>query len=119
MEQQPTLESLSRKIDSIQALLMKALDLLSNEKEQQIRKKEEKDVIREMPPIRNSDAAGLLQMSTRQLQRVRKTYKLKWERRGREVYYFLTPIISAIRIRNLRWNRQLLEKLLAGYRQLP
>lgn len=55
MEQQPTFESLSRKIDSIQVLLIKVLDLLSNEKEQQIRKKEEKDVIREMPPIRNSE----------------------------------------------------------------
>ncbi len=119
MEQQITLETLHQRIDSLQELLMNVLDLLSKEKKKQSKENEERDDMMSMPPISNYDAAQLLLMSTRQLQRVRRKYKLIWEERGREVYYHLTPIIKAIRNFNLHWNQSVLEKLMSNYKKLP
>lgn len=119
MDQQITLETIDRKIDSLQTLLIKLFDLLYGEKKRQSQEKEDKDSLVSMPPISNTDAARLLLISTRQLQRVRRKYRLIWESRGRCVYYHISPIIKAIRAFNLQWSQSVLDSLIANHKRLP
>ncbi|MDE6499001.1 MAG: hypothetical protein K2L21_10120 [Muribaculaceae bacterium] len=119
MKQQITLETLLRKIDGLRELLTKALDLLSKEKTARREERDEQEALRKMPPISNADTARLLLISTRQLQRVRRKYRLTWEARGRSVYYHIAPVIKAIRAFNLPWNDSVLRSLISNYRRLP
>ena len=119
MEQQITLETLLRKIDGLRELLTKALDLLSKEKTAGREERDDQEALRAMPPISNYDAARLLRISTRQLQRVRGKYRLVWEARGRGVFYSLPSIIRAIRAYNLDWNDSVLRSLISNYHRLP
>lgn len=119
MQQQVTLESLDRKLESLRVLLTRLLDTVSGENAGRRETKEKRDVVAEMPPIRNVEAADLLGMSTRQLQRVRRRYRLVWEIRGREVFYQLAPILRAIRRFNLCWNATVLDRLMDAHRSLP
>lgn len=61
----------------------------------------------------------LLNMSTRQLQRVRRRYQLTWIERGREVFYNLAPLLKAIRRLNLKWSETTLEEIRKKYKKVP
>ncbi len=84
-----TLETLYQRTVTLEETLTLILELLTKEERKKKELKSECDEISSIPPIPNSIAARLLKMSTRQLQRVRRKYRLTWEERGREVYYHL------------------------------
>ena len=62
---------------------------------------------------------ALLRISTRQLQRIRKQYNLKWLKRGREVLYFLGPLIEAINVYHLPWDPDVFDKIRTNYKNRP
>lgn len=114
-----TLETLHDNQEALRELVSSVLTLLNKEKGKIGRQKEEKDNQPTMPPIPNSVAAALLRISTRQLQRIRKQYNLKWLKRGREVLYFLGPLIEAINVYHLPWDPVVFDKIRTNYKNRP
>lgn len=119
MEQKITLEMLYQRTVTVEETLGLILDLLTKEDRKKKEMRDEKDEISCIPPIPNYTAARLLNMSTRQLQRVRRKYKLTWEERGRQVYYHLVPIIKAISRLQLKWSEAVLEEIKRSNRKIP
>ena len=119
MEQQITLETLYQRTVTLEETLSLILNLLTKEERKKKEAKDEKDEITSIPPIPNAMAARLLNMSTRQLQRVRRRYQLTWIERGREVFYHLPPLLKAIRRLNLKWSEAVLEDIKSKYRKVP
>lgn len=119
MEQTITLEMLYQRTVTLEETLTLILNLLTKEDRKKKELKEEKDELSSIPPIPNAMAARLLHMSTRQLQRVRRRYQLKWEERGREVFYHLVPLLKAISRLNLKWSETVLEEIKRRYKKVP
>ncbi len=119
MEQQITLEMLYQRTVTLEETLSLILDILTKEERKKKEAKEKEVDLSSIPPIPNAIAARLLQMSTRQLQRVRRRYQLKWEERGREVFYHLAPLLKAISRLNLKWNEAMLEEIKRRYKKVP
>ena len=114
-----TLETLYQRTVTLEETLTLILELLTKEERKKKELKSECDEISSIPPIPNSIAARLLKMSTRQLQRVRRQYRLTWEERGREVYYHLAPILKAIARLQLKWSEAVLEEIKKSNRKIP
>ena len=87
MEQNITLELVYQRQVSLEQTLNLILELLKTEEKKKKEMQEAAEDISAIPPIPNSLAAKLLKITTRQLQRKRREYKLTWIERGREVYY--------------------------------
>ena len=119
MEQQITLEMLYQRTVTLEETLSLILSLLTKEERKKKEARDEKDEITSIPPIPNAMAARLLNMSTRQLQRVRRRYQLTWIERGREVFYNLAPLLKAIRRLNLKWSEATLEEIRKKYKKVP
>lgn len=119
MEQTITLELLYKRTVTLEETLGLILDLLTKEDRKKKEQRDEREEISSIAPIPNSLAARLLKMSTRQLQRVRRQYRLTWEERGREVYYHLVPILKAITRLNLKWSEAVLEEIKKSNRKIP
>lgn len=119
MEQTITLELLYKRTVTLEETLGLILDLLTKEDRKKKEQRDEREEISSIAPIPNSLAARLLKMSTRQLQRVRRQYRLTWEERGREVYYHLVPILKAITRLNLKWSEAVLEEIKKANRKIP
>lgn len=119
MEQTITLELLYQRTVTLEETLGLILDLLTKEDRKKKEQRDEREEISSIAPIPNSLAARLLKMSTRQLQRVRRQYRLTWEERGREVYYHLVPILKAITRLNLKWSEAVLEEIKKSNRKIP
>lgn len=119
MEQTITLELLYQRTITLEETLGLILDLLTKEDRKKKEQRDEREEITSIAPIPNSLAARLLKMSTRQLQRVRRQYRLTWEERGREVYYHLMPILKAITRLNLKWSEAVLEEIKKSNRKIP
>lgn len=119
MEQTITLEMLYQRTVTLEETLGLILDLLTKEDRKKKEMRETADEITSIAPIPNYTAARLLKMSTRQLQRVRRKYKLTWEERGRQVYYHLVPIIKAIGRLQLNWSEAVLEEIKKSNKKIP
>lgn len=119
MEQNITLEMLYQRTVTLEETLGLILDLLTKEDRKKKEMRDTADEITSIAPIPNYTAARLLKMSTRQLQRVRRKYKLTWEERGRQVYYHLVPIIKAIGRLQLNWSEAVLEEIKKSNRKIP
>ena len=119
MEQTITLEMLYQRTVTLEETLGLILDLLTKEDRKKKEMRDTADEITSIAPIPNYTAARLLKMSTRQLQRVRRKYKLTWEERGRQVYYHLVPIIKAIGRLQLNWSEAVLEEIKKSNRKIP
>lgn len=114
-----TLEMLHAQQETLRGLLSTVVDILSNDKRNHRKKKDDSDPILSLPPISNEKAAALLGISTRQLQRIRKTYNLKWIKRGREVLYYLGPLINAINEYQLPWDPVVFDKIKVSLNKRP
>lgn len=119
MEQNITLEMLYQRTVTLEETLGLILDLLTKEDRKKKEMRDTADEITSIAPIPNYTAARLLKMSTRQLQRVRRKYKLTWEERGRQVFYHLVPIIKAIGRLQLNWSEAVLEEIKKSNRKIP
>lgn len=119
MEQTITLEMLYQRTVTVEETLGLILDLLTKEDKKKKELRDTADEITSIAPIPNYTAARLLKMSTCQLQRVRRKYKLTWEERGRQVFYHLVPIIKAISRLQLKWSEAVLEEIKKSNRKIP
>lgn len=119
MEQTITLEMLYQRTVTLEETLGLILDLLTKEDRKKKEMRDTADEITSIAPIPNYTAARLLKMSTRQLQRVRRKYKLTWEERGRQVFYHLVPIIKAIGRLQLNWSEAVLEEIKKSNKKIP
>ena len=119
MEQNITLEMLYQRTVTLEETLGLILDLLTKEERKKKEMRDTADEITSIAPIPNYTAARLLKISTRQLQRVRRKYKLTWEERGRQVYYHLVPIIKAIGRLQLNWSETVLEEIKKSNKKIP
>ena len=114
-----TLTMLHENQEAMKELLMELMEIVSGEKKKAKKLADSKEITLSIPPLPNAKAAALLKMSTRQLQRVRRQYRLKWERRGREIYYNLTSILDAIHRLDLQWDNAVFEKIQSAYLNRP
>ncbi|ROT16634.1 hypothetical protein [Paramuribaculum intestinale] len=119
MEQNITLELVYQRQVSLEQTLNLILELLKTEEKKKKEMQEAAEDISAIPPIPNSLAAKLLKITTRQLQRKRREYKLTWIERGREVYYHIVPIIKAIHRLQLKWNESVLEDIKKSNHRIP
>lgn len=119
MEQNITLELVYQRQVSLEQTLNLILELLKTEEKKKNEMQEAAEDISAIPPIPNSLAAKLLKITTRQLQRKRREYKLTWIERGREVYYHIVPIIKAIHRLQLKWNESVLEDIKKSNHRIP
>lgn len=71
------------------------------------------------PMVTKNEAAALLMISPRQLQRVRHRLKLKWEMVGRETHYSLKELVKAIWDTQCPWDIAVYEKILNRVTRLP
>lgn len=69
--------------------------------------------------VTNREAADILLISTRQLQRIRTRLCLRWVRTGRETHYYLRDIVTAINTTNCRWDSAAYEKVLRRLTRRP
>lgn len=120
METSTTLESIQSKVENMQGDISQILAHIETES----KKKKKKEVKIDSPPpprpkVTKEEAAGILTISTRQLQRVRKKFKLKWAYFGRESYYYLDTIVEAITMYDLPWNPTLFEKIKSRIKTIP
>lgn len=119
MEQNITLELVYQRQVSLEQTLNLILELLKTEEKKKKEMQEAAEDISAIPPIPNSLAANLLKITTRQLQRKRREYKLTWIERGREVFYHIVPIIKAIHRLHLKWNESVLEDIKKSNHRIP
>lgn len=119
MEQNITLELVYQRQVSLEQTLNLILELLKTEEKKKKEMQEAAEDISAIPPIPNSLAAKLLKITTRQLQRKRREYKLTWIERGREVFYHIVPIIKAIHRLQLKWNESVLEDIKKSNHRIP
>ena len=81
--------------------------------------KSEDDLIKEIGTITKQQAADLLQVSYRHLLRYKNWYDLKTVRVGREIHFYLVPIITAIRKYKLPWCEKTYERIRQSQKRLP
>lgn len=98
---------------------------LKEQEEEAIRRhkelKNENDnyILPSRPLVSKEEAAAILMMSSRQLQRVRGRLKLRWEKVGRETHYLLKDIVDAIWRVQCPWNYNAYERVLERVTRLP
>lgn len=92
-------------------------------KEEKERKAREKNDARPQLPLRpmvtKEEAAAILLVSPRHLQRIRKKLGLKWKKVGRETHYYLKEIVDAIHATQCPWDSVAYEKVLKRVTHLP
>lgn len=71
------------------------------------------------PKVSKVEAAAILLISPRQLQRVRKRLNLKWRMEGRDSYYYLDTIVKAIHTFGLSWSQSEFDKIVSRLNRLP
>lgn len=81
--------------------------------------KEDRPTLPHNPKVSKDEAAAILLVSPRQLQRIRKKIGLKWRMEGRESMYLLESIVNAICYHQLPWNPAVYDKILTRITKLP
>lgn len=71
------------------------------------------------PMVIKEEAAAILLVSPRHLQRIRKRLGLKWKKVGRETHYYLKEIVEAIHATQCPWDSVAYEKALKRVTRLP
>ncbi len=120
METNENFEALQSKVDSMQGDISQILAYMEDESAK--KKKKEAKIPQPPPPrpkVSKDEAARILLISPRQLQRVRKKYKLKWMMFGRDSYYYLDTIVEAIVIFELPWDPIEFEKCKTRISKIP
>ncbi len=71
------------------------------------------------PKVSKYEAAEILCVSPRQLQRIRVRMKLKWRKVGKETHYLLKELVEAIERTQCNWNPTAYERALKRVTRLP
>lgn len=124
MEQEitTTYESLKTEVAGMRGELSRVLEYIIAKEEKERKAKEKKESQPPMPVrpmVTKEEAAAILLVSPRHLQRIRKRMALKWQKVGRETLYYLKELVDAIHATQCQWDSVAYEKALKRVTRLP
>lgn len=124
MEQEniTTYECLKEEVAGMRGDLSRVLDYIVAKEEKERKAKEKNDAQPQLPVrpmVTKDEAAAILLVSPRHLQRIRKKLGLKWKTVGRETHYYLKEIVEAIHATQCPWDSVAYEKALKRLTRLP
>lgn len=117
-----TYESLKSEVAGMRGELSRVLEYLMAKEEKERKAKEKQEAGPQMPVrpmVTKEEAAAILLVSPRHLQRIRKRLGLKWKKFGRETHYYLKEIVEAIHATQCPWDSVAYEKALKRVTRLP
>ena len=114
-----TLDIIFREIKMLGGRLENLEDVLKEKVSAMRKEADEADLIKEIGTIRKTDAAAILGISERHILRYKERYNLPTVRIGREVHYYLVPLVRTIQQHKLPWSEKDYERVLASKRMLP
>lgn len=117
-----TYESLKTEVAGMRGELSRVLEYIIAKEEKERKAKEKKDAQPPMPVrpmVTKEEAAAILLVSPRHLQRIRRRLGLKWKKVGRETHYYLKEIVEAIYATQCPWDSVAYEKALKRVTRLP
>lgn len=115
-------ESLKTEVAGMRGELSRVLEYLMAKEEKERKAKEKNDARPQLPlrpMVTKEEAAAILLVSPRHLQRIRKKLGLKWKKVGRETHYYLKEIVDAIHATQSPWDSVAYEKALKRVTRLP
>lgn len=115
-------ESLKTEVAGMRGELSRVLEYLMAKEEKERKAKEKKDLHPQLPirlMVTKEEAAAILMVSPRHLQRIRKRMALKWKKVGRETLYYLKELVDAIHATQCQWDSVAYEKALKRVTRLP
>ncbi|WP_289066552.1 hypothetical protein [uncultured Alistipes sp.] len=115
-------ESLKTEVAGMRGELSRVLEYLMAKEEKERKGKEKKELHPQLPirlMVTKEEAAAILLVSPRHLQRIRKKLGLKWKKVGRETHYYLKEIVDAIHATQCPWDSVAYEKALKRVTRLP
>lgn len=117
-----TYESLKSEVAGMRGELSRVLEYLMAKEEKERKAREKQEAGPQMPVrpmVTKGEAAAILLVSPRHLQRIRKRLGLKWKKVGRETHYYLKEIVEAIHATQCPWDSVAYEKALKRVTRLP
>lgn len=117
-----TYESLKSEVAAMRGELSRVLEYLMAKEEKERKAREKQEAGPQMPVrpmVIKEEAAAILLVSPRHLQRIRKRLGLKWKKVGRETHYYLKEIVEAIHATQCPWDSVAYEKALKLVTRLP
>lgn len=117
-----TYESLKSEVAGMRGELSRVLEYLMAKEEKERKAREKQEAGPQMPVrpmVTKEEAAAILLVSPRHLQRIRKRLGLKWKKVGRETHYYLKEIVEAIHATQCQWDSVAYEKALKRVTRLP
>lgn len=117
-----TYESLKSEVAGMRGELSRVLEYLMAKEEKERKAREKQEAGPQMPVrpmVTKEEAAAILLVSPRHLQRIRKRLGLKWKKVGRETHYYLKEIVEAIHATQCQWDSVAYEKALKRVTHLP
>lgn len=117
-----TYESLKTEVAGMRGELSRVLEYIIAKEEKERKAKEKKEAQPPMPVrpmVTKEEAAAILLVSPRHLQRIRRRLGLKWKKVGRETHYYLKEIVEAIHATQCPWDSVAYEKALKRVTRLP
>ena len=117
-----TYESLKSEVAGMRGELSRVLEYLMAKEEKERKAREKQEAGPQMPVrpmVTKEEAAAILLVSPRHLQRIRKRLGLKWKKVGRETHYYLKDIVEAIHATQCPWDSVAYEKALKRVTRLP
>ena len=117
-----TYESPKSEVAGMRGELSRVLEYLMAKEEKERKAREKQEAGPQMPVrpmVTKEEAAAILLVSPRHLQRIRKRLGLKWKKVGRETHYYLKEIVEAIHATQCPWDSVAYEKALKRVTRLP
>lgn len=117
-----TYESLKSEVAGMRGELSRVLEYLMAKEEKERKAREKQEAGPQMPVrpmVTKEEAAAILLVSPRHIQRIRKRLGLKWKKVGRETHYYLKEIVEAIHATQCPWDSVAYEKALKRVTRLP
>lgn len=114
-----TLEKMKQEVEWLRGEISQLRSQLYSESRKEKRLRAMLKALASNPIISKVEAADILMVSTRHLQRIRDEIGLKWKQNGRDSYYYLESIVIAIYKFHLPWNKRAYEKIKARVSDLP
>ena len=112
------IEQILNEVSEMREGMVRIMEYISK-KEQPQQVKEKTYPLPQNPKVTKDEAASILLVSPRHLQRIRKKIGLKWRKEGRDTMYFLDSIVNAIRNNQLSWSPIAYDKIINRISKLP
>lgn len=114
MPQEKNINDLHKEMTEMRDEVTQIKAMLSGKKEREAAEKKSAN-----HKVTKVEAADILFVSPRHLQRIRVSLGLKWMVRGNTSYYYLKNIVEAIQNFDLPWNCKAYEKVISRISKLP